>query len=121
MSQLLQEIEIREDDTEPLEIVLMAAGEPIDLSGVTAAVVYFRKVGAAANHVDGATLTTVDAPNGVARLNPVGAKVGGGNAFDERGTYRGHAKLTLAGGAIMRNPGDPKDDLVVKVAARLDA
>ena len=57
-------------------------------------------------HVDGATGTISDSANLQVELDPVGAKSGGGNAFDAVGSYTGLVKLTFSDGDITRHPGD---------------
>lgn len=113
-----QVIRIREDDTEPLELTVSAEGVT-NLDAMTAAVAYFKRVGTEDNHVDGVVLSVASSAARTLRFNPVGAKAGGGNAFDTPGTYQGHLKLTWTGGAVTRHPGDPRQDLRVVVAEKL--
>ena len=110
-------ITIRAGDTDPLDINVDATGLD-DLTEVDSAVLYMRKDGESANHVDAEALTIPNTANKVVRFDPVNAKVGGGNAFDTAGRYRGYVKITFTDDDESRHP--EHDDLVVNVIANLE-
>lgn len=109
MSQI---IEIREDDTEPLIIKIGARGVT-DLSSLTVAALFMRRVGDQTNHVNGVSCPIYSSADLEVSFDPVGSKMGGGNAFDGIGTYKGYIRATWSDGDITRHPQD--EDLVVKV------
>lgn len=109
-------IRIRAGDTEPLEFTISAsqAGTAIpNLDDVAEVVFYAQKRGAATAHVDGASASVASSPDRRITFDPVGAKNGGGNAFDAEGQYLCYALVTWTDGDTTRHPGG--SDLVVDV------
>lgn len=113
-----QTVTIRAGDTEPLEVCISATGLS-NLDELVSAALYMRRLGDAANHLNGAALSVVDSSNMMLRLDPTGAAVGGGDAFTEPGTYVGYILATWGDLDETRHPGD--DDLVVRVIPNLEA
>lgn len=112
-----QTITVRAGDTEPLDITIGATGLS-DLTSLDTAVLHLRKDGAATNHVDGAALVVPDEDGLVVRFDPLDAKVGGGNALDTPGRYRGYVLATWTDGDETRHPAD--SELVVVVRGTLE-
>ena len=96
-------IYLRPGDTEPVTITVDATGLA-NLAALASATLYMRLVGAATNHVEGAALTIADSATRTLRFDPVGAKAGGGDAFDAPGIYRGYVLLTWTDGDETRHP-----------------
>lgn len=96
-------VSVRVGDTEPLKILVSATGLS-NLDNVSSAVLYLREDSASTNHVDGATLTVSDSDVRELTFDPVGAKNGGGNAFDTPGKYRGYVHITWNDGDETRHP-----------------
>lgn len=111
-------IAIRAGATEPLEMQLTAEGLD-DLESVVTARIFIQDE-AEETHVDGDLLTIVSSPDRIVRFDPVDAKVGGGNAFDEPGTYRAYIELTHIGGRTTHYPGNESRDLVAVVSPVLE-
>lgn len=113
-----REIRIQAEDTEPLEIFIDADGIS-DLTDFQSGEAYFWEEDAAVgtNHIDGATVSVSDSDNQLVSLDPIGAKSGGGNAFDTAGTYYGYVKITWSDTDITRHPGNSSEYLKVIVVA----
>lgn len=107
-----QTIAVRAGDTEPLDMDLSATGLTT-LAASSSILAYFRKRGASLNHVDGVACAVVSGLR--IRFDPVGAKSGGGDAFDSPGLYYGHVKVTWSDADITRHPGDEGQDVRVQV------
>lgn len=119
MSDDPQTILVRAGDTEPLEITVDATGLE-NLDSLNAAGLYLREEDASANHVTNGTLVVADSAAKRLSFNPVGQKVGGGDALDEPGVYIGYVRIEWTDGDITRHPGDPALDLRVVVHANLE-
>jgi len=114
---MAQNILIRAGDTEALTITV-DAGNLSNLDNVQTAALYMRERGASSNHIDGASLTVTDSANRELSFDPVGAKVGGGDAFDVPGVFRGYVVLTHSDGTTTRHPSET--DLGVTVIAGIE-
>jgi hypothetical protein len=110
---------IRAGDTEPLEITVSATGVS-SLDDADTVVLYAREASAETNHVDGAACTVSDSAAMEVTFDPVGAKSGGGNAFDEPGTYLCYVKITWTDGDITRHPARDDGTLTITVTANLE-
>lgn len=104
-----QEITVRAGDTEPLTLAISAANLT-DLTDLDTAVLYARKRGAVTNHVDGGALTVPDENELELVFDPLNQKNGGGNAFDEPGTYDCYVLATWDDGDETRHPPSDVDD-----------
>ena len=98
-------ITIRAADTEPLTVTISADGLS-DLTAASTATLYARRKGSTTAHVDGAACTIPDTNALDITFDPVGAAVGGGDAFDVAGEYECYVKVTWSDGDITRHPGD---------------
>lgn len=111
---------VRAGDTEPIDITIGATGLS-DLDNLTTATLYARKQGAATNHVDGGTLTIKDSALKSLSFDPVGQKLGGGDAFGagDDGLYDCYVLVVWADGDQTRHPSGP-DFLELNVTENLE-
>lgn len=114
------EIKIVAGDTEPLEVVISAQGLA-NLDDLSSGEAYFWLEDSNTNHIDGASVTVSSSSDRKVQLDPVGAKAGGGNAFDAAGTYIGYIKITWADTDTSRHPGSESEFLRVIVTANRES
>jgi hypothetical protein len=107
-------IYIRAGDTEPVTFAISATGLE-NLEGLDTATFYARRLGQVSNHVTAGTLTVAVSADRTLTFDPVGEKVGGGNAFDEPGTYDFYALALWDDGDETRHPGKETEFLRVEV------
>lgn len=97
------ELPVKAGSTEPMAFSV-GAGNLTNLDNLSSAVLYARDVTSGVNHVDGAALSVLDSAEKTLTFDPVDAKNGGGNAFDEPGTYKLYLRATWSDGDITRHP-----------------
>ena len=97
---------LRAGDTEPIDVTIGAAGLA-NLDSLTSAVLYARLEGAETNHVAGGAMSVKDSATRTLEFDPVGKKVGGGDAFDAPGSYDIYVLATWSDGDETRHPGGP--------------
>jgi hypothetical protein len=107
-------IYLRAGDTEPLTFTISATGLE-NLEGLDTATFYVRRLGQVANHVTAGALAVEDSDALSLTFDPVDAKVGGGDAFDEPGTYDCYTLATWDDGDETRHPGKEDEFLRVEV------
>lgn len=108
-----QTITVRAGDTEPLEYTIGATGLA-NLDALTTATLILWRAGQQDNHVE-AAVDVADSAALLLRFDPVGAKVGGGDALDEPGQYRGYTRCLWSDGDETRHPAE--SDLVITVTS----
>jgi hypothetical protein len=111
-------IKIRAGDTEPLTFAISGRrtnGVLENLEGLDTATFYVRRLGQVANHVTGGELTVAVSADRTLTFDPVDAKVGDGNAFDERGLYDCYALALWDDGRETRHPGEDEEDEFLRV------
>lgn len=97
------ELTIKAGSTELLTFTLAATGIS-DLDNLSSAVLYARDVTSGTNHVNGVAVSVLVSGDMTVTFDPVDAKNGGGNAFDEPGTYKLYLRATWSDGDITRHP-----------------
>jgi len=102
---MADDITIKAGDTEPLPLTIAATGLT-DLTLLTSATLYARRSGSSTNHVTAGALTVPDTGELTLMFDPLGAKVGGGNAFDAPGVYKCYVKAVWNDADITRHPGE---------------
>ena len=95
-------IELKAGDTSALGLYVGATGLS-NLDEFSSGSLYASLAGTA--HVTAGEVTVSDSATKKLAFDPVGKKVGGGNAFDVAGSYKVHVAITWSDGRVTRHPG----------------